>query len=194
MSPIAITSAITSAIEHPRIESSLLLVVDVQGRLARLMHESESMIRQLAILIRGCRLLEVPLLWAEQLPDKLGPTVEELQAPLAGLSPMSKSSFGCCGDPPLMAALEDSGRTQILLCGIEAHVCVWQTAAALLQSGRSVHLAADAVSSRSAFNRDIAFRRMERAGVHLSNVEMLLFELMRNANHPRFREVTALLK
>jgi hypothetical protein len=65
--------------EHPRIESSLLLLVDVQGRLARLMHESEAMIRQQAILIRACRLLEVPVLWAEQLPDKLGPTVDELQ-------------------------------------------------------------------------------------------------------------------
>ncbi|PKL96468.1 MAG: hydrolase [Gammaproteobacteria bacterium HGW-Gammaproteobacteria-8] len=184
----------TPAIEHARIESSLLLVVDVQGRLARLMHESEAMIRQQAILIRACRLLDVPVLWAEQLPDKLGPTVDELQQPLAGLQPRAKSSFGCCGDASLRQAIETSGRDQILLCGIEAHVCVWQTAAALLEMGRSVHLAADAVSSRSAFNRDIAYRRMESAGVHLSNVEMLLFELMQNATHPRFREVTTLLK
>jgi nicotinamidase-related amidase len=180
--------------EHPRIESSLLLLVDVQGRLARLMHESEAMIRQQAILIRACRLLEVPVLWAEQLPDKLGPTVDELQQPLAGLVPSAKSSFGCCGDAALRQALESSGRAQILLCGIEAHVCVWQTAAALLGMGRSVYLVADAVSSRSVFNRNIALRRMERAGVHLSNVEMLLFELMQDASHPRFRDVTALLK
>jgi len=180
--------------EYARIESSLLLLVDVQGRLARLMHDSEAMIRQQAILIRACRLLEVPVLWAEQLPDKLGPTVDELQEPLAGLAPWAKSSFGCCGDAALRQAIETSGRDQILLCGIEAHVCVWQTASALLEMGRSVHLVADAVSSRSAFNRDIAFRRMARAGVLLSNVEMLLFELMQNASHPRFRDVTALLK
>lgn len=181
-------------IEHARIESSLLLLVDVQGRLARLMHDSEAMIRQQAILIRACRLLDVPVLWAEQLPDKLGSTVDELQGPLEGLAPQAKSSFGCCGDAQLRQAIETSGRDQILLCGIEAHVCVWQTAAALVEMGRSVHLAADAVSSRSVFNRDIAFRRMERAGVHLSTVETLLFELMQDAVHPRFRDVTALLK
>lgn len=194
LNPDALPPVNTDALEHARIDDAVLLLVDVQGRLARLMHESEAMIRQQAILIRGCRLLGVPVLWAEQLPEKLGPTVEELQAPLEGLRPHAKSSFGCCGDAGLMAAIEASGRSQVLLCGIEAHVCVWQTAAALRASGRSVHLAADAVSARSAFNRDIAFRRMAQAGVHLSNVEMLLFELMQNANHPRFRDVTALLK
>ena len=80
------------------------------------------------------------------------------------------------------------------LYGIEVHVCVWQTAATLLREDYSVQLIADATSSRSAFNRDIAFRRMERAGAHLSNVEMVLFELMVNAKHPKFRDVTKLLK
>jgi isochorismate hydrolase len=93
-----------------------------------------------------------------------------------------------------MGAIKSTGRQQIVLCGIEAHVCVWQTAAALIRSGYEVHLACDAVSSRSAFNREMAFRRMAQAGIFLSNVEMILFELMRAAEHPRFREVTALLK
>ncbi|MGB0513545.1 MAG: hydrolase [Wenzhouxiangellaceae bacterium] len=183
-----------SPLDSARIDSSLLMVVDVQGRLARLMHESDAMIRQQRTLIQACRLLELPVVWAEQLPEKLGPTVDELLEPLDGLTPVAKSSFGCLGDAGLRRRIEATGRRQVLLCGIETHVCVWQTAAALLADGYSVHLIADAVSSRSEFNRDIGFRRMQRAGVHLSNVEMVLFEMMQNADHPRFRDVTRLLK
>jgi nicotinamidase-related amidase len=180
--------------DHPTTENALLLVVDVQGKLARIMHESESMIRQQGILIEGCKLLDVPVVWAEQLPDKLGPTVPELANRLEGFSPCAKGSFGCWGEDGLRGAIRDSGRDRILLAGIEAHVCVWQTAAALRAENYEVHLIADAVSSRSVFNRDIAFRRMEAAGVHLSCVEMVLFELMKDAGHPRFRDVTRLLK
>jgi len=182
------------AVDRARPGDSALLVVDVQGRLARLMHESEAMIRALRILIRGCRMLDLPVVWAEQLPDKLGAAVEELGGPLEGLAPVAKSSFGCTGDPALAEQIAATGCSRILLCGIETHVCVWQTAASLLASGYGVHLVADATSSRSAFNRDIALRRMERAGVHLTNVEMLLFELMADATHPKFREVASLLK
>ncbi len=181
-------------IQHPGIHTSVLLVLDVQGRLARMMHESEAMIRQQRIMIEACRLLDVPVLWAEQLPEKLGATVDELRSPMQGLEPCAKSSFGCWGDPTLREKIRQSGRRQVLLTGIEAHICVWQTAAALREADYDVHLIADAVSSRSAFNRDIAFRRMERTGVHLSNVEMALFELMVDATHPKFREVTKLLK
>ncbi len=181
-------------ITHPTVDDTLLLVVDIQGKLARLMHDSERMIAQCRILIQACRKLPIPIVWAEQLPDKLGPTVPELAEVLDGVECRSKSSFGCCGDPELMAAIEQSGRRHILLCGIETHVCVWQTAAALCNRGYPVHLIADAVSSRSVFNRDIAFRRMETASVHLSNVEMILFELMVNANHAKFRDITGLLK
>lgn len=181
-------------LEHPSPENSLLLLVDVQGKLARLVHDSEAMIRQQRILIQGCRLLDIPVVWAEQLPDKLGPTAPELVEVLDGLSPLSKASFGCCGDPNLMQAIRKTGRRQVLLCGIEAHVCVWQTAAALRRQDYPVHLIADAVSSRSARNRDIALRRMQAGGVVLSNVEMVLFELMVTAEHPRFRAVTQLLK
>lgn len=175
-------------------DDSLLVVVDVQGKLARLMHESEAMLRAQQVLIRACRLLELPVIWAEQLPEKLGPTVDELREPLEDLEPAAKSSFGCMGDETLRRRIEQTGRRRVLLCGIETHVCVWQTAARLLSEGYRVHLVADATSSRSAFNRDIALQRMERAGVYLSNVEMVLFEMMADAGHPRFREITSLLK
>ncbi|QOC22848.1 hydrolase [Wenzhouxiangella sp. AB-CW3] len=182
------------SIDHPTTDNALLLIVDVQGKLARLMHESDAMIRQQQILIEGCRLLDVPVIWAEQLPDKLGPTVPELTDRLEGLTPSAKSSFGCWGDADLREAIHASGRDRILLAGIEAHVCVWQTAAALRREDFQVHLVTDAVSSRSAHNRDIGIRRMAAVGAHLSCVEMVLFELMIDANHPRFREVTGLLR
>lgn len=181
-------------IDLARPDDSILVVVDVQGRLARLVHESEAMVRAQQTLIRGCRLLGLPVVWAEQLPEKLGATIDELRDPLDGLEPSAKSSFGCMGDAVLRDRIERSGRRRVLLCGIETHVCVWQTAAHLLGDGYRVHLVADATSSRSAFNRDIALRRMERAGVHLSNVEMVLFEMMVDAGHPKFREIASLLK
>lgn len=184
----------TATIDHVTSDNALLLLVDVQGKLARLMHESDAMIRQQRILVEACRLLELPVFWAEQLPDKLGATVPELAGKLDGLKPSAKSSFGCWGDAGLREAIRASGRDHVLLAGIETHVCVWQTAAALRRENYQVHVIADAVSSRSAFNRDIGFRRMEAAGAHLSNVEMVLFELMVDATHPRFRDVTRLLK
>lgn len=184
----------TLPIDHPTPENALLLLVDVQGKLARIMHESDAMIHQQGVLIEACRLLELPIVWAEQLPHKLGPTVPELAEKLEGHTPCAKGSFGCWGDEALRQAIRDSGRDRILLAGIETHVCVWQTAAALRAEGYEVHLICDAVSSRSAFNRDIAFRRMQASGVHLSNVEMVLFELMHAADHPKFRDVTRLLK
>lgn len=176
------------------IDNSLLLVVDVQGKLARMMDQSESVIGQLSILIEGCRLLGLPVVWAEQLPDKLGTTVPELAERLEGLQPFVKSSFGCCGDTSLYQAIKNSGRRQILLCGIETHVCVWQTAAVLLRDEYQVHLIADAVSSRAAKNREIGIQRIAGAGAVISCTEMALFELMEDAKHPKFREVTRLLK
>ena len=175
-------------------DDSLLLVVDVQGKLARMMDQSESVIGQLAILIEGCRLLGIPVVWAEQLPDKLGPTVPELITKLEGLQPFAKSSFGCCGDAALYQSIQSSGRQQILLCGIETHVCVWQTAAVLLRDKYHVHLICDAVSSRSAKNREVGIQRIASAGAVMSCTEMALFDLMKDAKHPKFREVARLLK
>lgn len=171
-----------------------LILVDVQGKLARMMHESDALIGQIRRLLQAARQLDIPILWAEQLPEKLGPTVPELIEVLEDVPAMTKSSFGCCGDAAMMNAIESSRRRQVLLCGIEAHVCVWQTAFELRARDFDVHLVADAVSSRSAFNRDIAWRRMEAIGVHLSTVEMVLFELMKDASHPHFRAISKLLK
>jgi nicotinamidase-related amidase len=181
-------------LDRLKIDNALLLVVDVQGKLARLVHESDSLIRQAGSLIVGCRALDVPVIWAEQVPDKLGVTVPELAEKLAGLRPMVKYSFGCCEDDQIDRAIRENRRSQVILCGIEAHVCVWQTAVSLLIQGYRVHLICDAVSSRTALNRDLGIQRIAGAGGLLSSVEMALFELMGSARHPKFREVAKLFR
>ncbi|MEM1080180.1 MAG: hydrolase [Pseudomonadota bacterium] len=171
-----------------------LVLVDVQGRLARLMHEVDGMVRAQRILIQGCRLLDIPIVWAEQLPQKLGPTIDELQPHLSGLTATEKSHFGCWDAPSTRAAIEANQRQQLIVCGIETHVCVWQTASAFAQQGFEVHVAADACSSRSVSHHALALQRMCAEGIHLSSSEMVLFECMNRADHPQFRAVTALLK
>lgn len=182
------------AIELLKPDHVALLVVDVQGRLARLVHDSEAMIRNQQILIEGCRALDVPVIWTEQVPDKLGATVGELKEKLEGIPLCTKTSFSCYGDPVVKAAIAETGRGQVILCGIETHVCVWQTAAQMKSAGYEVFVAADAVGSHNPYNKEIGLKRMAAEGIRLSNVEMALFELMVDATHPRFREITALLK
>ena len=172
-----------------------LVVVDVQGKLAGLMHEAAALFENVARLVKGCRALGVPVIWMEQNPKGLGPTVPEVAAAMPeGLSPIAKMSFGCCGEPRFTAALEASGRRQVLLAGIEAHICVHQTAVALKARGYEVHLVADAVSSRKPFNRDLAIARLGRGTAELTSVEMALFEMLGTAEHPAFREVARLVK
>ena len=174
--------------------NTVLTVVDVQGKLAALMHEREALFAGLKTLIRGTRILGLPILWAEQNPEGLGPTVPEVAGELAGLEPIPKKSFSCLGDLRFRTALEDVRRRQVLLCGIECHVCVYQTAVDLLERGYEVHVAADAVSSRTPGNREIGLQRMQHMGAAVTCTEMALFELLRCAEGDAFKEILALVK
>jgi hypothetical protein len=173
---------------------AILAIVDVQGKLAQLMHDREALFANLQRMVRGAQILELPILWAEQNPRGLGPTIPELTALLVDQQPHSKMTFSCLGSPGFAAALERSGRKQVLLAGIEAHICVYNTAADLLARGFEVHVVADAVSARVAANREVGIRRMCNAGAVLSSVEMALFEMMQTADHPRFRDIQAIVK
>lgn len=175
-------------------ERAIFVLVDVQGRLAELMHNRDALMDSLGRLIEGMRALDIPIIWMEQVPEKMGPTVPELAARLDGLRPLAKTSFGCCGDAAFMAALERSGRDDIVVAGIEAHVCMTQTVEALRVNGYRVEVVADATSSRTAANRQIGLDRMARAGAGISSVETILFELMGSSEHPAFREVQRCLK
>lgn len=171
-----------------------VVVVDIQGRLAELMQGREELYEQVRRLAGGARCLGLPLLVTEQNPAKLGATRAELAEALAGAPVIAKMTFSCAGEPAFMAALAATGRGQVLLCGIETHVCLWQTVADLLAQGYQVFVAADAVSSRTAQNRELGLARMRQAGAVLVSTEMALMELMRTAEHPQFREVLKLIR
>jgi len=170
------------------------VLVDVQGKLAELMFEKERLFRNLEICIRGMRLLGVPVIWLEQVPDKMGPTIESLREPLSGLHPISKSAFSCCGEDEFNKALARTLRNQVIVAGIETHVCVYQTALDLLASGYEVEVVEDAVSSRSAESKALALQKLVSAGAGLTTVEMIMFELMLTTLHPKFRDVLKLIK
>ena len=175
-------------------KNTVLVIVDVQGNLAMAMFDRESLFRQLRVLIQGARALGLPLIWLEQLPDKLGPTIPEIAELLTELKPIAKGCFSCCGSDAFLDALKASGRKQVLLAGIESHVCVGQTALDLLELGFEVHAIADAVSSRTAENRRIGLDRIRDAGGTVSSVEMAMFELARDAAHPAFKTLLKLVK
>jgi len=177
-----------------RKEDVLLVVVDVQGKLARLVWRHEDLFERLGTLVKGLRALGVPIVWTEQVPEKLGPTVPEVAALLDGLVPLAKSSFSCCGAAEFMRQIEDSGRSVIVLAGIETHVCVYQTALDLLDAGKHVEIVEDAVSSRTEENRQAALRRLSAMGAGLTTVEMLLFELQKIAEGDSFRLLNRLVR
>jgi nicotinamidase-related amidase len=171
-----------------------LVVVDVQGKLAQLMTGKESLVNNIQILIQAAKLLDIPILWCQQVPEALGPTVPEIAGLLTGIEPIDKASFSCCGQERFNAELNALGREQVLLCGIEAHVCIYQTAMELMDGGLDITIIADAVSSRTEQNKQIALMRLSAEGARVSSTEMALFELLRTAQHPQFKQVAKLVK
>lgn len=172
---------------------TLLIIIDVQGKLAEVMHAPNDLFGNINRLTGAAGSLDIPILITEQLPNKLGPTRAELSGSLAEVPVMAKSSFSCCGDEAFNKALDTSGKRQILLCGIESHICVLQTALDLLERGFEVYVAADAVSSRSPDNKQLALERMRQHGAEIIATESALFEWLRDAAHPAFKEVRKFL-
>jgi len=176
------------------IEKSCLVVIDVQGKLANLMHNKEPLFANIGILIKMANALQIPILWCQQNPRGLGATLAQLAELLGNNEPIDKFSFSCCGDEKFAGQLKNIGRKQFILCGIETHVCVYQTAMDLLDKDYEVNLVADAVSSRSAENKQIALERLTAEGAYLSSVEMTIFELLKTAKHPKFKELAKLIR
>jgi len=176
------------------IEKSCLAVVDVQGKLAQLMHAKEDLFKNIQILIKAAKILNIPIIWCQQCPEALGATVPSISELLSDNEPIDKASFSCCGEKRFNSKLKGLSRQQILLCGIEAHVCIYQTAVDLLRKGFLVEVIADAVSSKTPENKQLAITRMQAEGVSVSSVEMALFELLRTAEHPQFKRIAKLIK
>jgi nicotinamidase-related amidase len=176
------------------IENCSLVVVDVQGKLAQLMYEKETLFKNIQILIKAANILNIPILWCQQVPESLGPTVPEIAELLSGAEPINKSSFRCCGDEQFNVKLNKLNVNQVLICGIETHVCIYQTVYDLLRKGFYVNVIADSVSSRTLENKMIALERMACEGAKISSAEMSLFELLKTAKHSNFREIAKLIK
>lgn len=176
------------------INDSCLVIVDVQGKLARLMTDKETLFENIRILIQAAKLLDIPVLWCQQVPTALGPTVPEIAELLGGDEPIDKACFSCWAAAPFQERLRAARRKQVLLCGIETHVCIYQTALDLQRHGFEVTVIADAVSSRTVANKQIALGRIASAGAGVSSTEMALFELLRTAKHPQFRQIAKLVK
>ncbi|MGH2978332.1 MAG: hydrolase [Solirubrobacterales bacterium] len=170
-----------------------LVVIDMQEAFRPAVLGFEQVAHNVATLVRGARVLGLPTLVTEQYPKGLGHTVPEVSEHLDA-TPIEKVCFSAVDADGFTAALREAGRDQVLLCGIEAHVCVNQTAQDLIADGIEVHVAQDAVTSRTADNRALGLHRMERSGAVATSVETALFELLRQAGTPEFKEVQALVR
>lgn len=177
------------------VRTSQLLLVDLQTRLLKVMSDRNKLLRHCEILINAANQLSVPVLATEQYPEGLGPTDPVLSGAWPDtVQPIAKTCFSCCGSDDFTAALGDINKDQVILAGIEAHVCVLQTALDLLHQGKQVYVVADAVDSRAADNKRLALDRLRQAGIIVAPTESILFEWLQDASHDDFKTVTALIR
>jgi len=176
------------------LKDTVLIVIDVQGKLAQIMHNKDAFFDNLKRIINAVKILDIPVLWLEQIPESLGLTTPEIAKFLRGHKPVSKYTFSACGNQEFMKELKEINRKQILLAGIETHICVYQTAVDLLNLGYEVHILADAVASRVPANKDIGLERIKMQGGIISSVEMALFEIIKHAKIPEFKNIIEVIK
>jgi nicotinamidase-related amidase len=169
-----------------------LLIVDVQEKLMVKIPGATGLVRDIGFLIDAARLLDMPVQATEQYPKGLGPTVPELARRLPERP--DKTAFSCCAVPSVVEAFRRAARPKVALAGIEAHVCVLQTALDLLALGFRVYVVADAVASRYPTDREFALRRLEQAGAVLTTAEACAFEWVGGSGHPRFKALSALVQ
>jgi len=176
------------------IDNTILVVVDFQGNLAQAMADRIVLFENAQKMIRGIQVFDIPLIATEQIPAKLGPTIPEIASLFRGAAPIAKESFSCCQNDEFLQTLKKTGREQILLTGIETHICVYQTAVDLLSAGYQVYVVSDAVSSRTAGNREIGLKLIQNAGGTLTSTETVLFELLKTVAHEKFKEIFKIVK
>lgn len=176
-------------------ERVLLLVVDLQQKLMPAIFERERVQRNAVLLLRLAETLQLPAVLTTQYAAGLGPTVPEVLAAAPGHEPVDKTSFGCFGSAEFLERLNGhQGRDQLLVAGVESHVCVTQTVLAALGRGFQVHVAADATSSRREADWRLGLRRMEHAGAVVSSAEMATYELLGRADTPEFKRLLPYLR
>jgi nicotinamidase-related amidase len=181
---------------HPTIlepKNTALLIIDVQERLVKAMARREEVENAIATLQQGMEILSLQTLITEQYPRGLGATVEGISTRAPKACVIEKTSFSCCGAETFAPALEKLGARQVVVTGMETHVCVLQTVLDLIEAGYQVHVPLIATCSRSDINRDNALQRMQQAGAIITNVESVLFELLREAGSAEFKAISKLI-
>lgn len=174
---------------------TILAVIDVQERMMPAIDGHETVLANVLRLVRGSALLGLPMLVTEQYPKGLGATLAAVREAMGEwYRPLEKTSFSACGDLMFRSQLEIAGKQKVIVCGVETHVCVYQTARDLRNLGYDVEIAGDAVGSRSERNYSIALERMGRMGIGITSVEMALFDMMEDSTIPEFKAVQELVK
>lgn len=175
-------------------ENTGLIVVDIQGKLARLMDDSDTLISHCEKLIKGSQALDLPIIWLEQNPEKLGSTVDELSILLDDIELITKDTFNACDSPDFLDLIGATNVSTWLICGIEAHICVYQTAKGLTELGYKVELVSDCIGSRLAVNKQLAINSLQNSGVNTTGLEMCLYELVKDCRDPEFKQILELIR
>lgn len=175
-------------------DKTFLALIDAQEKLMAAMFNPAEVSENLVLLVKGLQALDVPILISEQNPQGLGPTISPLRNLFQNNHPIKKISFSCCGEEAYIKSLRGLDRRQALVCGIESHVCVYQTVVDLTAMGYEVQVVSDCVSSRKKENKEIGLERCREKGASITSVETILFELLRRAEGSAFKKILALVK
>jgi nicotinamidase-related amidase len=182
---------------HPNIllrENTALLVIDIQEKILPAMYEGERVVQNTLKLIHGFKVMNTPIYFTEQYSKGLGPTEARIKKALAGIEPIPKMTFSCFGAGNLFDELERKNISKVVVCGIESHVCVIQTALDLAINEFQVFVAADAVSSRRKYDHEMSLRRMERNNIEITLTESILFEMLTASGTDEFKSISKLVK
>jgi nicotinamidase-related amidase len=175
-------------------QHSVLHIIDVQEKLFNVMNEREALRDNMVKMLKGIRVMDIPVIWIEQYPQGLGKTIPELSDIMEGMEPLEKMCFSSSRNQAFNEQLKKLGRNQVTIMGIETHVCVYQTVADLIRRGFDVRVVADACSSRTGQNHEYGIRAMENRGAKITTVEMALFELLGEAGTDEFRRISRIIK
>lgn len=175
-------------------EDSVLLIVDIQERLAVVMKDRDKVVKNCLHLIELAKMINLPVVVTEQYPKGLGRTVTEIQSAVPDYRPVEKIAFNCCGEPAFLAEMKKLNRGKVIVTGMETHICVLQTTIGLLDAGFQPHVVADAVCSRTHENRQTGIEYMRDAGAVITGTETVLFQLLKTAGTEEFKKISQRIK
>lgn len=180
----------------PRLDAprAVLVVVDIQEKFRNLIHGMDQVVAGTSRLIQFCQTLDIPIVVTEHYPRGLGVTLSEIRRLISPFECIEKIHFSCAGNKEFNETLKKIGGDQVILCGIETHVCIYQTAFDLMRQDKQVAVAVDAVSSCSPGDREIGLKRMSEIGVQSMSVQMIMFEILKKAGTEQFKKVAPILK